>query len=164
MGTRVRDKDAVVATLMITEMAAYYRSIGSSVYKALQEIYAQFGYCLNKVDSYEFEGLAGMEQMKNIMQGLLDKPLATLGGYDVEIREDYNSLTKLTVATGESEVIDLPKANILIYWLAGGHQVIIRPSGTEPKVKVYYSITGKDLAEATAIKSKIDEDIKPILS
>ena len=163
VGTRVRDKDAVVATLMIAEMAAYYRSIGSSVNQALNEIYAKFGYFLNKVDSYEFEGLAGMETMKNIMQGLRDNPLTALGGMEVEVREDFNSLTKLTVATGETEEIHLPKANILIYWLKGGHQVIVRPSGTEPKVKVYYSIKGKDLAEASEIKAKIDADIKPIL-
>ena len=163
VGTRVRDKDAVVATLMIAEMAAYYRSIGSSVNKALNEIYAKFGYCLNKVDSYEFEGLSGMEKMKNIMQGLRDEPIGTLGGYEVEIREDYTARVKLNVVTGETEEITLPKANILIYWLKGGHQVIIRPSGTEPKVKVYYSIKGKDLEEASAIKAKIDADIKPIL-
>ena len=163
VGTRVRDKDAVVATLMIAEMAAYYRSIGSSVNKALNEIYAKFGYCLNKVDSYEFEGLSGMEKMKNIMQGLRDEPISTLGGYEVEIREDYTARVKLNVVTGETEEITLPKANILIYWLKGGHQVIIRPSGTEPKVKVYYSIKGKDLEEATAVKAKIDADIKPIL-
>ena len=163
VGTRVRDKDAVVATLIIAEMAAYYRSIGSSVNIALNEIYAKFGYFLNKVDSYEFEGLAGMETMKNIMQSLRENPLTHLGGMTVELREDYNSLTKLCVATGETETINLPKANILIYWLEGGHQVIIRPSGTEPKVKVYYSIKGKDIAEATAIKEKIDADIKPLL-
>ena len=163
VGTRVRDKDAVVATLMIAEMAAYYRSIGSSVNKALNEIYAKFGYCLNKVDSYEFEGLSGMEKMKNIMQGLRDEPIGTLGGYEVEIREDYTARVKLNVVTGETEEITLPKANILIYWLKGGHQVIIRPSDTEPKVKVYYSIKGKDLEEAAAVKAKIDADIKPIL-
>ena len=163
VGTRVRDKDAVVATLMIAEMAAYYRSIGSSVNKALNEIYAKFGYCLNKVDSYEFEGLSGMEKMKNIMQSLRDEPIGTLGGYEVEVREDYTARVKLNVVTGETEEITLPKANILIYWLKGGHQVIIRPSGTEPKVKVYYSIKGKDLSEATAVKAEIDADIKPIL-
>ena len=104
-----------------------------------------------------------METMKNIMNGLRENPLTSLGGMEVEVREDYNSLTKLTVATGATEEIHLPKANILIYWLAGGHQVIVRPSGTEPKVKVYYSIKGKDLAEASEIKAKIDADIKPIL-
>lgn len=163
VGTKVRDKDAVVATLLIAEMAAYYRSIGSSVNKALNEIYAKFGYFLNKVDSYEFEGLAGMETMKNIMQGLREKPLSTIGGYEIEIVEDYIPLEKRCVSTGKIEKINLPKSNIIIYWLAGGHQVIIRPSGTEPKVKVYYSIKGKDVEETMAIKEKIEKDLNPIL-
>ncbi len=164
VGTEVRDKDAVVATLLISEMAAYYRSIGSSVNIALNEIYAKFGYYLNKVDSYEFEGLSGMDKMKAIMQGLRDKPLAQLGGMDVVAREDYNTLVHKDELTGEETHIDLPKANILIYYLAGGHQVIVRPSGTEPKIKVYYSLKGKDIEDAQAIKSNIDVTIKEALA
>ncbi len=163
VGTEVRDKDAVVATLLISEMAAYYRSIGSSVNKALNEIYAKFGYYLNKVDSYEFEGLSGMDKMKDIMQGLRDKPLAKLGTLDVVAREDYKTLVHKDELTGEERHIDLPSANILIYYLAGGHQVIVRPSGTEPKIKVYYSIKGKDIEEAAAIKADIDTTIKEVL-
>ena len=163
VGTAVRDKDAVVATLLISEMAAYYRSIGSSINKALQDIYAKFGYYLNKVDSYEFEGLSGMDKMKDIMQGLRDEPLAKLGSLPVVAREDYKTLTHKDELTGEEWHIDLPAANILIYLLEGGHQVIVRPSGTEPKIKVYYSIKGKDLEEATAIKADIDTVIKAVL-
>ena len=163
VGSAVRDKDAVVATLLISEMAAYYRSIGSSINKALQDIYAKFGYYLNKVDSYEFEGLSGMDKMKDIMQGLRDKPLAKLGSLSVVAREDYKTLVHKDELTGQEWHIDLPNANILIYYLEGGHQVIVRPSGTEPKIKVYYSIKGKDLAEATEIKADIDTVIKEIL-
>ena len=164
VGSAVRDKDAVVATLLISEMAAYYRSIGSSINKALQDIYAKFGYYLNKVDSYEFEGLSGMDKMKDIMQGLRDKPLAKLGSLPVVAREDYKTLVHKDELTGEEWHIDLPNANILIYYLEGGHQVIVRPSGTEPKIKVYYSIKGKDLAEATEIKADIDTVIKAVLA
>ena len=164
VGSAVRDKDAVVATLLISEMAAYYRSIGSSINKALQDIYAKFGYYLNKVDSYEFEGLSGMDKMKDIMQGLRDKPLAKLGSLPVVAREDYKTLVHKDEVTGEEWHIDLPNANILIYLLEGGHQVIVRPSGTEPKIKVYYSIKGKDLAEATAVKTDIDTVIKAVLA
>ena len=164
VGSAVRDKDAVVATLLISEMAAYYRSIGSSINKALQDIYAKFGYYLNKVDSYEFEGLSGMDKMKDIMQGLRDKPLAKLGSLPVVAREDYKTLVHKDEVTGEEWHIDLPNANILIYLLEGGHQVIVRPSGTEPKIKVYYSIKGKDLAEATAVKADIDTVIKAVLA
>ena len=164
VGSAVRDKDAVVATLLISEMAAYYRSIGSSINKALQDIYAKFGYYLNKVDSYEFEGLSGMDKMKDIMQGLRDKPLAKLGSLSVVAREDYKTLVHKDELTGQEWHIDLPNANILIYYLEGGHQVIVRPSGTEPKIKVYYSIKGKDLAEATEIKADIDTVIKAVLA
>ena len=164
VGSAVRDKDAVVATLLISEMAAYYRSIGSSINKALQDIYAKFGYYLNKVDSYEFEGLSGMDKMKDIMQGLRDKPLAKLGSLPVVAREDYKTLVHKDEVTGEEWHIDLPSANILIYYLEGGHQVIVRPSGTEPKIKVYYSIKGKDLEEATAVKADIDTVIKAVLA
>ena len=164
VGSAVRDKDAVVATLLISEMAAYYRSIGSSINKALQDIYAKFGYYLNKVDSYEFEGLSGMDKMKDIMQGLRDKPLAKLGSLPVVAREDYKTLVHKDELTGEEWHIDLPNANILIYYLEGGHQVIVRPSGTEPKIKVYYSIKGKDMAEATEVKADIDTVIKAVLA
>lgn len=164
VGTQVRDKDAVVATLLIAEMAAYYRSVGSSVNKALNDIYTEFGYYLNKVDSYEFEGLSGMQKMKDIMKSLRDAPVKSLGGYKVEASEDYTTLEKTDTTSGQVQAINLPAADILIYWLEGGHQIIIRPSGTEPKVKVYYSIKGEDAAFAQNIKEKLDADIKPLLA
>ena len=164
VGTEVRDKDAVVATLIICEMAAYYRSIGSSVYKALQEIYQKFGYYLNKVDSYTFEGLRGMDKMKEIMSALRANPLMKLGDYEVEAREDYKTLVHKDEKTGRVTDIKLPSSNILVYMLQGGHQVIIRPSGTEPKIKVYYSIKGKDRREADMIKADIDKTIKSVLA
>lgn len=164
VGTEVRDKDAVVATLIICEMAAYYRSIGSSVYKALQEIYQKFGFYLNKVDSYTFEGLRGMDKMKEIMSALRANPLMKLGDYEVEAREDYKTLVHKDEKTGRVTDIKLPSSNILVYILQGGHQVIIRPSGTEPKIKVYYSIKGKDRQEADMIKADIDKTIKSVLA
>ena len=164
VGTEVRDKDAVVATLIICEMAAYYRSIGSSVYKALQEIYQKFGFYLNKVDSYTFEGLRGMDKMKEIMSALRANPIMKLGNYEVEAREDYKTLVHKDEKTGRVTDIKLPSSNILVYMLQGGHQVIIRPSGTEPKIKVYYSIKGKDRREADMIKADIDKTIKSVLA
>ena len=164
VGTEVRDKDAVVATLIICEMAAYYRSIGSSVYKALQEIYQKFGFYLNKVDSYTFEGLRGMDKMKEIMSALRANPLMKLGDYEVEAREDYKTLVHKDEKTGRVTDIKLPSSNILVYMLQGGNQVIIRPSGTEPKIKVYYSIKGKDRREADMIKADIDKTIKSVLA
>ena len=151
-GPYVRDKDAVVASMLICEMAAYYRSIGSSIKARLEEIYAKFGRYLNKVDSFEFPGLSGMDKMNAIMASLRENPPAELGGCAVKSAVDY----KDTAATG------LPASNVLLYRLEGGATVIVRPSGTEPKIKTYFTTLGKDLAEAQAQKDVLAAALKPI--
>ena len=153
-GPYVRDKDAVIASMLICEMAAYYRSIGSSIKQRLEEIYAQYGRYLNKVDSFEFPGLSGMDKMAGIMKGLRDKAPEEFAGIKVVKVTDYN----------EPEKTGLPKANVLIYGLEDGSTVIVRPSGTEPKIKIYFTTKGKDLAEAQAKKDVLAEACKPILS
>ena len=152
-GPYVRDKDAVIGSMLICEMAAYYRSIGSSIKQRLEEIYAEYGRYLNKVDSFEFPGLSGMDKMAGIMENLRKNPPAELAGYKVEKAVDY----KNTAETG------LPAANVLIYTLEGGATVIVRPSGTEPKIKTYFTTLGKDLAEAQAQKDALAEALKPLL-
>ena len=153
-GPYVRDKDAVVASMLICEMAAYYRSIGSSIKQRLEEIYTEYGRYLNKVDSFEFPGLTGMDKMAGIMTQLRENPPAQIGGIDVLKAIDF-SKPKLT---------GLPKANVLIYKLADGSTVIVRPSGTEPKIKTYFTTKGKDLFAATDKKNKLAEAVKPFLS
>ncbi len=153
-GPYVRDKDAVVASMLICEMAAYYRSIGSSLKQRMEEIYAQYGRYLNKVDSFEFPGLSGMDKMAGIMTSLRENAPAEIGGYKVVKVVDY----KKTEETG------LPSANVLVYTLEGGATVIVRPSGTEPKIKTYFTTLGKDLAEAEAQKNVLAEALKPILA
>ena len=153
-GPYVRDKDAVVASMLICEMAAYYRSIGSSVKERLEAIYAKYGRYLNKVDSFEFPGLSGMDKMAAIMTSLRNDPPAQIGGYAVTKVVDYTK----TAETG------LPSANVLVYTLDGGATVIVRPSGTEPKIKTYFTTLGKDLAEAEAQKNVLAEALKPILA
>ena len=153
-GPYVRDKDAVVGSMLICEMAAYYRSIGSSIKERLEAIYAKYGRYLNKVDSFEFPGLSGMDKMAGIMSGLRENPLTEIGGYAVTKVVDY----KKTEETG------LPAANVLVYTLEGGATVIVRPSGTEPKIKTYFTTLGKDLAEAQKEKDELAEACKPILS
>jgi len=153
-GPYVRDKDAVIGSMLICEMAAYYRSIGSSIKQRLEEIYAKYGRYLNKVDSFEFPGLSGMDKMAGIMEDLRKNPPAEFAGYAVTKVTDY----KNTAETG------LPAANVLIYKLDGGAEVIVRPSGTEPKIKTYFTTLGKDLAEAQAQKDALAEALKPILS
>ena len=153
-GPYVRDKDAIIGSMLICEMAAYYRSIGSSIKERLEEIYAKFGRYLNKVDSFEFPGLSGMEKMAGIMDGLRKNPPAEIGGYKVASVTDYQDTDK----TG------LPKANVLIYALEGGATVVVRPSGTEPKIKTYFTTLGKDLAQAQAQKDRLAAALKPLLA
>ena len=153
-GPYVRDKDAIIGSMLICEMAAYYRSIGSSIKERLEAIYAKFGRYLNKVDSFEFPGLSGMDKMAAIMDSLRKDPPAEIGGYKVTKVTDYE----------KSEETGLPAANVLIYALEGGATVVVRPSGTEPKIKTYFTTLGKDLAEAQAQKDKLAEALKPILA
>ena len=153
-GPYVRDKDAIIGSMLICEMAAYYRSIGSSIKERLEGIYAKYGRYLNKVDSFEFPGLSGMDKMAGIMASLRENAPAEIGGYKVVKVTDY----KDTAATG------LPAANVLVYGLEGGATVIVRPSGTEPKIKTYFTTLGKDLAEAQAQKDVLAAALKPILA
>lgn len=153
-GPYVRDKDAIIGSMLICEMAAYYRSIGSSVKQRLEEIYEKFGRYLNKVDSFEFPGLSGMDKMAGIMDELRSNPPEKLGKYSVEKVTDFK----------KPEETGLPAANVLIYRLEGGAEVIVRPSGTEPKIKTYFTTLGKDLAEAQAQKDELAEALKPIFA
>ena len=153
-GPYVRDKDAIIGSMLICEMAAYYRSIGSSIKERLEEIYTKFGRYLNKVDSFEFPGLSGMEKMAGIMDGLRKNPPAEIGGYKVTSVTDYQ----------DTEKTGLPKANVLIYALEGGATVVVRPSGTEPKIKTYFTTLGKDLAQAQAQKDRLAAALKPLLA
>ena len=163
-GSYVRDKDAVIGSMLICEMAAYYRSIGSSIKEELERIYAQYGRYLNKVDSFEFPGLSGMDKMAGIMQKLRDEPPAEFAGHKVVTVADYKARTLTELATGKITPIDLPAANVLIYALEGGATVVVRPSGTEPKIKTYFTTLGKDLAEAEAQKDALAAALKPLLA
>ena len=153
-GPYVRDKDAVVASMLICEMAAYYRANGSSIKQRLEEIYNENGRYLNKIDSFEFPGLTGMDKMAGIMVELRKNPPAAIGKYKVVEAVDYK----------KPEETGLPAANVLRYELEGGFTAIVRPSGTEPKIKTYFTTKGKDLAEAQAVKDELAEALKPLFS
>ena len=153
-GSYVRDKDAIVGSKLICEMAAYYRSRGSSIKQRLEEIYAQYGRYLNKVDAFEFDGLSGMEKMAGIMSGLRTNAPVSFAGHKVVKVTDYE----------DSEATGLPKANVLRYDLDDGAVVIVRPSGTEPKIKTYFTTRGTTLAEAQKEKDDLAAAVKPLLS
>ena len=153
-GPYVRDKDAIIGSMLICEMAAYYRSIGSSIKQRLEEIYSTYGRYLNKIDTVEFPGLSGMDKMANIMKGLRENPPKAFGTKAVASVTDYT----------KPEETGLPKANVLSYVLEDGAKVMVRPSGTEPKIKAYYTTLGKDLDAAQAEKDELSAAIKPIFS
>ena len=153
-GPYVRDKDAIIGSMLICEMAAYYRSIGSSIKERLEASYAKFGRYLNKTDSFEFPGLSGMDKMADIMRALRQNPPKEIAGYAVTHVTDYE----------KPEQTGLPAANVLVYALEGGATVVIRPSGTEPKIKAYFTTLGKNLEEAQAQKDKLAAVVEKIFA
>ncbi|MBR1741241.1 MAG: phospho-sugar mutase, partial [Lachnospiraceae bacterium] len=147
-GSYVRDKDAVDGAFLICEMFAYYKSKGISLLEQLEELYKAYGYCLNSVHSYEFEGASGLEKMKAIMKGLRGD-VSSFGGKKVEKCLDY------------AQGLDgLPKSDVLKFYLEDGCSIVVRPSGTEPKVKAYVSVSTENKAEAEELEKKILADLE----
>ena len=159
-GTYVRDKDAVVASMLICEMAAYYRKNGKSLDEVMTSIYEEFGHYLNRTKSFEFDGAAGMEKMASIMSSLRSNAPVEISGFKVTEIADYLESYKKDLVSGETETIDLPKSNVLAYSLEGGNCVIVRPSGTEPKIKVYLTGVGKTQEKAGEIADGLYASIK----
>ena len=156
-GTYVRDKDAVVASMLICEMAAYYLNKGKSLDDVMTEIYEEYGYYLNRTDSYEFDGAAGMAKMADIMEDFRKNPPKEVAGYQVVEIADYLNSYQKDLVTGEQTVLNLPKSNVLSYSLEGGMGVIVRPSGTEPKVKVYVTAVGTTNENAAEIGENLSK-------
>lgn len=156
-GSYVRDKDAVAGAFLICEMFSYYAAHGSSIWEKLQELFSRYGYCLNTLHSYEFDGPAGFEKMKNIMRRFHEeagpgKTLASLGGKKILKVLDYNQ-----------GLDGLPKSDVLKYLLEDNCSAVIRPSGTEPKLKVYISVSAKTKAEAQEVERKVVGDVERVL-
>ena len=162
-GSYVRDKDAVVASMLICEMAAFYRTKGISLLQARESLYAQYGNYVHTQSSFQCEGASGMERMKEIMTSLRTQPPKAIGGLKVEKVGDYLESAETDLATGEKTVIELPKSDVLAFRLEDGASVIIRPSGTEPKIKAYYTTIGESREAASALEQTIAADFKSIL-
>lgn len=162
-GTYVRDKDAVVASMLVCEMAAYYKKQGKSLAEVIDGLYEEFGYYLNQTYSFEFGGAAGMQKMSDIMTAVRDNTPKSIAGYDVVKVSDYFLRKETDVATGSVTDIDLPKSNVIALHLADDNAVIIRPSGTEPKIKLYITSVGKDKDNAAEICEKLVIASKEIL-
>ena len=162
-GSYVRDKDAVVASMLICEMAAFYRTKGVSLLQAREEMYKQYGNFVHTQCSFQCEGASGMERMKEIMAGLRNDPPKAIGGKKTLAVADYSVSEEADLTTGTKTALTLPKSDVIAYKLEDGASVIIRPSGTEPKIKAYYTTIGDTREAAKALEEKLASDFKGIL-
>ena len=157
LGDYVRDKDAVTASLLLTEMAAWYATQGMTLYDALDVLYEKYGWYGEKTHNLVMPGLDGLEKMANLMKSLRENPPAAISGVAVVRRKDYADGSVVDCATGAVSAMELKGSNVLRYELADGTTILVRPSGTEPKIKVYVLTIGKDAAERDANVKKYGE-------
>ncbi len=162
-GSYVRDKDAVVASMLICEMAAFYRTKGISLLQARADMYNKYGVYLHTQKSFTCEGATGMQRMQEIMSSLRTATPASIGGFSVSTFADYVAGTSTDTKSGAVTKLTLPKSDVLTFVLENGATAIIRPSGTEPKIKVYYTTTGSTHDEAAELEEKISADFQKIL-
>lgn len=162
-GTYVRDKDAVNASMLICEMAAYYRTQGITLLQARENMYKKYGVFLQTLHSFTFEGESGMNKMDAIMTELRNNNPTEIGGLNVIKFDDYKTgISKDLVNETETE-LTLPKSNVLAFFLEGGSKVIVRPSGTEPKIKTYFTSKMPTHEEAEALEAKLADDFTKVM-
>ena len=157
-GAYVRDKDAVNASMLICEMAAYYRTQGISLLEARENMYKKYGMFYQTLYSFTFEGESGMNKMDEIMTTLRNNPLTAIAGIPVVRFDDYKASTSKDIASGAVTELTLQKSNVLAFFLEGGSKVIVRPSGTEPKIKTYLTAKQPTRAEAEALEKKLHDE------
>ena len=162
-GSYVRDKDAVVASMLICEMAAFYRTKGISLLQARENMYKKYGNFVHTQKSFTCEGAAGMQRMAEIMADLRENTPKTIGGLTVMKLADYKNSIEYDFVNDTKVALTLPKSDVLTFRLSCDASVIIRPSGTEPKIKAYYTTIGEKREDALALEETISEDFKKIL-
>ena len=159
IGTHARDKDAIVAVMLLCEAAAFYKSKGLTLWDQMINMYKKYGYYKEDTKSITLEGADGAEKIKNILNNLRKNPLETIGSYKVLEFRDYSQSTVKDMLTKEVSKTDLPKSNVLYYELENDAWCCIRPSGTEPKIKCYVGVKGKDEEEANSILKELEEEM-----
>lgn len=163
-GDHVRDKDGVVASMLVCEMTAYYKSQGKTLFAVLDGLYREHGFYRHTLINAAFEGAQGMETMKQIMAGLRDSRPKEVAGLKVLRYIDYLESKEIDLQTGEIKEINLPKSDVLSFRLEGDAGFIVRPSGTEPKIKVYITSTGADLEKAGQMAEWLTAEVKKLLN
>ncbi len=154
-GSYARDKDGVVASMLICEMTAFYKNQGKTLYDVLQEIYKKYGYCYSVQKSFTCEGRSGIERIKQIMEDLRKEPLKELDNSKVIKINDYEKSVSLDTKNNTETVLTLPKSNVLSFFCEDGSSLIVRPSGTEPKIKIYVGAVGENEAEGESKKESL---------
>ena len=162
LGDFVRDKDAVTASLIITEMAAWYATQGKTLYDALQGLYEKYGWFGEQTHNLVMPGLDGLEKMAALMRELRENPPAQIAGVDVAVRKDYKDGSVIDCRSGEKSTMELSGSNVLRFELADGTVILVRPSGTEPKIKVYVLTKGDDAALRDANIAKYGQWVKTL--
>lgn len=162
-GGYVRDKDAVNASMLICEMAAYYRTKGITLIQARENMYKKYGVFLQTLHSFTFEGESGMNKMSGIMSELRSSIPAEIGGLKVVRFDDYQTSISKNIENNYDTVLTLPKSNVLAFFLEGGSKAIVRPSGTEPKIKTYFTAKAPTREEAEKLEKKLAEDFTKVM-
>ena len=162
-GTHARDKDAVVASMLCAEMVCYYDYKGKTVSERLEEIYKEYGYVLDKNVSIQYKGLNAMKEMNAVVDALKTAPVSKFDIYKVAYLRDYSKNVKTNVATGETSEIGSPTTNCVYYELENGSFICVRPSGTEPKLKIYYSVKANTKADAEDALAKMQAAVEKLL-
>ncbi len=163
-GTHARDKDAVVASMLCAEMVCYYTYKGKTVFDRLNEIYKTYGYVLDCNVSIQYQGLNAMKEMNAVVDALKVDPVKHFDIYEVSSFRDYSKDEKTDLATGEKSPIGSPKTNCVYYELKNGSFVCVRPSGTEPKLKIYYSVKANNKADAEVTLGKLKTAVEEMLA
>ena len=165
VGDFVRDKDAVTATLLACEIAAYAKQNGSSFYEELLKIYTTYGFYKEHLISITKKGKEGAEEIQKMLSDMRSNPLTTIDGEKVVTLSDYQESTQKNIITGDVTTIDLPKSNVLIYHTENGSRIAARPSGTEPKIKFYFSVnsTLDDVSNTKSVEAELDAKIQRII-
>ena len=162
-GTHARDKDAVVASMLCAEMVCYYAYTGKSVFTRLQEIYKKYGFVLDKNVSVQYSGLNAMKEMNAVVDGLKSLKPTRFADLEVVAIRDYSLAKRTVLSSGETQDMDIPKCNCVYYELDGGSFVCVRPSGTEPKLKIYYSLKAKDESLANEKLAQVQQSVNALL-
>ena len=163
IGTHARDKDGIVASMALCEAAAFYKSQGKTLCDAMLDMYEKYGYYKDNVIAITHKGIEGLAKIKSIMDTLRSNPPKQFGDYKVLVTRDYQEDVITDLATGETKTTGIPKSNVLYYEMEDDAWLAVRPSGTEPKIKLYYGVVGDDMADAEKKSEELGEQVKALL-